>query len=191
MDSRLFTAIQVVIGVPAVLILYIWGTERLVSLLPGQWQRRVRPWLWLGPALAFLGLFLIYPTIRTIIRSLYSRNERNPRFVGLDNYEWFFTNADARGALHQQRALAGAAHRVHGRARPADRRARRPGPVRVMGEEHHLPAAGDQHGRRGRDLEVHVRLPPARRTRRPAPSTRPSAPSGSDRWPGCSNRSCA
>ena len=99
MDSRLFTAFQVVIGVPAVLILYIWGTERLVSLLPGQWQRRVRPWFWLGPALAFLGLFLIYPTIRTIIRSLYSRNERNPRFVWLDNYQWFFTNADARGAL--------------------------------------------------------------------------------------------
>jgi alpha-glucoside transport system permease protein len=98
-DSRLFTAIQVVIGVPAALILYIWGSERLVSLLPLTWQRRVRPWLWLGPALAFLGLFLVYPTIRTIIRSLYSRNERNPRFVGVDNYEWFFTNGDARGAL--------------------------------------------------------------------------------------------
>jgi alpha-glucoside transport system permease protein len=95
----LITAIQVVIGVPAVLILYIWGTERLVTLAPGPWQRRIRPWLWLGPALGLLGFFLIYPTIRTIIRSLYSRSELRPRFVGIDNYTWFFTNNDALTAL--------------------------------------------------------------------------------------------
>ena len=99
MDPRLITAIEVVIGVPAVLILYIWGTERLVTLLPEQWRRRVRPWLWIAPALGFLGLFLIYPTIRTIMRSLYSKSELNPRFIGLDNYKWFFTNEGARGAL--------------------------------------------------------------------------------------------
>ena len=99
MDPRLITAIEVVVGVPAVLILYIWGTERLVTLLPEQWRRRVRPWLWIAPALGFLGLFLIYPTIRTVIRSLYSKSELNPRFIGLDNYKWFFTNEGARGAL--------------------------------------------------------------------------------------------
>jgi len=99
MDSRLITAIEVVVGVPAVLILYIWGTERLVTLLPDRLAPRIRPWLWLAPAFAFLGLFLIYPTVRTIIRSLYSRSELKPRFVGLDNYRWFFTNDDALGAL--------------------------------------------------------------------------------------------
>ncbi len=99
MDSRLFTALQVVIGVPAVLILYIWGSERLITLMPEVWRRRVRPWLWLAPAFAFLGFFLIYPTIRTIIRSMQSRSELNPRFVGLDNYKWFFTNDDALGSL--------------------------------------------------------------------------------------------
>ena len=99
MDSRLFTALQVVIGVPAVLILYIWGTERLMTLLPEVWRRRIRPWLWLAPAFGFLGFFLIYPTIRTIIRSMQSRSELNPRFVGFDNYKWFFTNDDALGSL--------------------------------------------------------------------------------------------
>ena len=74
MDSRLITAIEVVVGVPAVLIAYIWVTERLVTLLPDRWQPRVRPWLWLAPALGFLGFFLIYPTVRTIIRSLQSKN---------------------------------------------------------------------------------------------------------------------
>jgi alpha-glucoside transport system permease protein len=98
-DSRLITAIEVVVGVPAILIAYIWGTERLVTLAPQWWRPRIRPWLWLAPALGFLGLFLVYPTVRTIIRSMQSKSELKPRFVGLDNYTWFFTNSDALGAL--------------------------------------------------------------------------------------------
>lgn len=99
MDDRLITAIEVVVGVPAVLIAYIWGSERLIDLVPERWRKRARPWLWIAPALLFLGFFLVYPTIRTIIRSLYSKSELRPRFVGLDNYIWFFTNNDALGAL--------------------------------------------------------------------------------------------
>lgn len=99
MDDRLITAVEVVLGVPAVLILYIWLTERVLTPAPDRWQRRVRPWLWLVPALGLLGFFLVYPTIKTIIRSLQSRNELNPEFVGLDNYKWFFTNDDALGSL--------------------------------------------------------------------------------------------
>jgi alpha-glucoside transport system permease protein len=98
-DSRLITAIEVVVGVPLALIGYIWLTERLVTLAPARWHRRLRPWFWLGPAVALLGFFLVYPTIRTIIRSFFGRNERNQTFVGLDNYEWFFTNRSALAAL--------------------------------------------------------------------------------------------
>jgi alpha-glucoside transport system permease protein len=97
-DSRLVTAIEVVVGVPAVLIVYIVLTERLVTLAPDRWAKRIRPWLWIAPAVAFLGLFLIYPTIQTIIRSLQGRG-LTPKFVGLANYKWFFTNNTALGAL--------------------------------------------------------------------------------------------
>ncbi|MBX6751024.1 MAG: sugar ABC transporter permease [Micromonosporaceae bacterium] len=99
MDSQLLTALEVVVGVPAVLVGYIWLTERIVTLVPPKWQKRVRPWFWLGPALGFLGFFLIYPTIGTIIRSFQSRNVRNPEWVGLANYKWFFTNDAAVQAL--------------------------------------------------------------------------------------------
>jgi alpha-glucoside transport system permease protein len=99
MDSRVVTAVEAVVGIPAVLIGYVWATEWLVSLAPQKSQRRIRPWLWLGPALGFLGFFLIYPTIRTIIRSLQGRSDLRPTWVGLRNYAWFFTNSDARGAL--------------------------------------------------------------------------------------------
>jgi alpha-glucoside transport system permease protein len=99
MDSRLLTAIEVVVGVPLALVGYIWLTERLVTLAAPRWHRRLRPWFWLGPALALLGFFLVYPTIRTIIRSFYSRNERRQTWVGFDNYHWFFTNKAALAAL--------------------------------------------------------------------------------------------
>jgi alpha-glucoside transport system permease protein len=89
----------VVVGVPAVLIVYIALAERLVTLMPDRWGRRIRPWLWIGPALAFLSLFLIYPTGQTIIRSFESRSALTPHWVGLANYVWFFTSDDALSAL--------------------------------------------------------------------------------------------
>ncbi len=97
MDPRLLTAIVVVVGVPAVLVGYIWGTEQALKLLPERAKPRVRPWLWLTPAFGFLGLFLVYPTIGTIIRSF--QNKTGTEFTGLDNYAWFFGNSAALSAL--------------------------------------------------------------------------------------------
>src|SRR3970040_2471386 len=93
MDDRLITAMVVVVGVPGVLVGYIWGTEQGLRLFGGRMQPRVRPWLWLLPALLFLGVFLIYPTIGTIIRSLQDQSGNN--FIGLDNYSWFFGTSEA------------------------------------------------------------------------------------------------
>jgi alpha-glucoside transport system permease protein len=98
-DSGLLTVIEVIVGVPVVLIGYTWLTERLLSLASPLWSKRLRPWFWIGPALVFLGFFLIYPTVQTIIRSFYGKSELHRKFVGLDNYAWFFSNSDALGAL--------------------------------------------------------------------------------------------
>ena len=54
MDSRLITAVIVVVAVPAVLIGYILGVEQLLKFVPLRHQPRARPWLWLLPALALL-----------------------------------------------------------------------------------------------------------------------------------------
>jgi alpha-glucoside transport system permease protein len=93
MDPRLVTAIIVVVGVPAVLIGYIYGTELVLRAAPERARARIRPWLWLLPALLFLFVFLVYPTIGTIIRSFQDR--AGNAFVGLANYIWFFTTPDA------------------------------------------------------------------------------------------------
>jgi alpha-glucoside transport system permease protein len=60
------------------------------------------PWLWLTPALALLGVFLVYPTIDTVRRSFL--DERSESFVGFDNYEFIANNpnplfSDTHGAL--------------------------------------------------------------------------------------------
>jgi len=90
MDPRLVTAIIVLVGVPATVIGYVFLVEQALRLVPGRRQAAVRPWLWLLPALLFLFVFLIYPTINTIVLSF--ENKFQKEFIGLDNYIYFFTN---------------------------------------------------------------------------------------------------
>jgi len=97
MDPRLGTAAAVVIGIPAVIIGYIYGTELLLARTSERLRTRLRPWLWLLPALLFLFLFLIWPTILTILRSFQGRLAGS--WVGFANYSWFFTSGDALTAL--------------------------------------------------------------------------------------------
>jgi alpha-glucoside transport system permease protein len=52
-------------------------------------RERLVPLLFLAPALAFLLVWLVYPTVRTIVRSFFGREGGD--FVGLDNYKDLFT----------------------------------------------------------------------------------------------------
>lgn len=97
MVDNVINAAIVVIGVPGVLIGYIWGTEQVLRILPERRKPQVRPWLWLAPALAFLAVFLIWPMFGTILRSF--QNHPGTEFVGLDNFFWFFGSNDALSAL--------------------------------------------------------------------------------------------
>jgi alpha-glucoside transport system permease protein len=61
------------------------------------WQRYGVAAAFLAPALFFLALWIVYPSIRTIIRSLYDRE--GDSFVGLDNYETLFTDETLKTAI--------------------------------------------------------------------------------------------
>jgi alpha-glucoside transport system permease protein len=78
------TLAAVIVGVPAVLAAYIVGGEYLVRLLPDKTRPKVRPWIWVGPALIIVGVFLVYPVFGTAYRSLFDTSGDN--FVGLGNY---------------------------------------------------------------------------------------------------------
>jgi alpha-glucoside transport system permease protein len=90
MDT-LVTALIVVVGVPAVVCGYIFATEWVIRGLSSSGKARVRPWLWLLPAVLFLTIFLIYPTVRTFINSFFGRAGE---FIGLQNYIDLFTSPD-------------------------------------------------------------------------------------------------
>ena len=93
MDPRLGTAVLVVVGIPAVIVGYIYATEIALRAVAERSRGRIRPWLWLLPALLFLVVFLVWPTILTILRSFQGRLAGD--WVGFANYSWFFTSADA------------------------------------------------------------------------------------------------
>ena len=54
------------------------------------WERYGVTAVFLAPALILLAVWIVYPTISTIIRSFYDRD--GDSFVGLDNYETLFTD---------------------------------------------------------------------------------------------------
>jgi alpha-glucoside transport system permease protein len=56
----------------------------------GRWRRHAVTAVFLGPALIFLAVWIVYPTIRTVIRSFFDRNGDN--FVWFDNYKTLFTS---------------------------------------------------------------------------------------------------
>ena len=89
LSNRIVSAILVVVAVPLVLVGYILLIEWLLRRVPRRWSPGLRPWFWLAPALVFLGVFLVYPTIATIIRSFFNRAGNT--FIGIDNYTFFFS----------------------------------------------------------------------------------------------------
>jgi alpha-glucoside transport system permease protein len=90
------TLAGVIIGVPAVLAAYIVGGEYLVRLLPDKSRPSVRPWIWVGPALVFVAVFLVYPVVGTAYRSLFDRDGTG--FIGLSNYATQLTGFPSGGA---------------------------------------------------------------------------------------------
>jgi ABC-type sugar transport system permease subunit len=67
------------------------------------WRRAASPYLYLLPALTFLGVFTFYPLFQTVQISLYNWNLVSPNrtFVGLDNYLSLLGNPEFAALLTQ------------------------------------------------------------------------------------------
>src|SRR3954462_6547221 len=65
MDPRLGTALLVLVGVPAVIVGYIYATEWILRLVPDRRRGAGRPWLWLLPPPPFPGGFLLLARVLT------------------------------------------------------------------------------------------------------------------------------
>jgi alpha-glucoside transport system permease protein len=56
---------------------------------PGRWRKHALAAGFLAPAAFFLGIWIVYPTVRTVIRSFFSTD--GDEFVWFDNYEALFS----------------------------------------------------------------------------------------------------
>jgi alpha-glucoside transport system permease protein len=85
----LVVGVAIVVGVGGIFALF-WTMDRAVNVLPQDIRESVRPYVYVGPALVILAVFLIYPVINTIILSF--KDNIGQDFVGLDNFEFVFTD---------------------------------------------------------------------------------------------------
>lgn len=96
--ERVATAlVTIVIGVGGAILYFYLSNLLLDSIFPARGSgpqasrnqkiaATIRPWLFLGPALIALCLYLVYPLVDSIRLSLF--NKTGEQFVGLQNYAW-------------------------------------------------------------------------------------------------------
>ena len=97
----LVVLVALVVGVLGVFALY-YAMDWLINRLPDRYRDQVRPFAFVGPAVVFLGVFLLYPTINTFFLSF--QDAKGEEFVGIDNYIDIFTNSDTLVALRNSLA---------------------------------------------------------------------------------------
>jgi alpha-glucoside transport system permease protein len=89
-------AVAIVAGVIGVFFVF-WAMDQAVDRLPARFREGFRPYVFVGPALVILSVFLIYPVINTILISF--KDARSQDFVGLDNYDFVFSDSSMLRAI--------------------------------------------------------------------------------------------
>jgi alpha-glucoside transport system permease protein len=84
MATKAITALVTVLaGVGLALVLY-WLLNKLAELLPGRWEDRIKPFLYILPAYAAITIYLLYPAVQTFINSF--KDPASREWVGIENY---------------------------------------------------------------------------------------------------------
>ena len=84
MAVKALTALLTVLaGVGIALVLY-WLLNKLAELLPGHWEDRIKPFLYILPAYAAITIYLLYPAVSTAVNSF--KDSASIEWVGFDNY---------------------------------------------------------------------------------------------------------
>lgn len=109
MQQLLYAAFTMVAGVVGCAVYFFSSNFILDMIFPAKGSdtaraarnmRRaalIRPWLFLGPALLSLGLYLVYPVFDSIRLSFMNRS--GTEFVGISNYVWMFNDDQFRESI--------------------------------------------------------------------------------------------
>jgi alpha-glucoside transport system permease protein len=95
-NRLLIVAVAIAIGVGGVFALF-WALNQIVDWLPASLREGVRPYVFVGPALVLLSVFLVYPVLNTLLLSL--RDSNGTGWVGLENYRFAFTDESMRRSM--------------------------------------------------------------------------------------------
>jgi len=89
--EQILTAVTAIIAAVGGTMILFWLLNQATERLPTSWEQRLKPYVFIGPALVALGVLLVWPAVRTIWLSLFGPNAQE--FVGLDNYVSLVTDA--------------------------------------------------------------------------------------------------
>jgi alpha-glucoside transport system permease protein len=90
-DANRLLVVGVAVGIGAAGVFFLfWAMNRVVGWLPAHYREGVRPYVFVGPALVILSVFLVYPVVNTVLISF--QDAQSQDFVGLDNYRFVFTD---------------------------------------------------------------------------------------------------
>jgi ABC-type sugar transport system permease subunit len=84
MGTVISTLVTVVVSIGIVVGIFV-GLNLLVNRLPQKWDDRIRPWVFVGPAMLFLFVGLVIPALRTVYLSFRAGNRGDGGYT-LANY---------------------------------------------------------------------------------------------------------
>jgi alpha-glucoside transport system permease protein len=83
----LLTALQAVVAGIAITALVYWLMNKIIHLLPEKVKKKVEPFIFIGPVLLLIGVFIVFPTLQSIRLSfMLEEIDGSTTFVGLQNY---------------------------------------------------------------------------------------------------------
>ena len=87
----LLAALQAVVAGIAITALAYWLMNKIIRLLPEKIKKKVEPFIFIGPVLLLIGVFIVIPTIQSIRLSfMLEEIDGSTTFVGLQNYRDLF-----------------------------------------------------------------------------------------------------
>ncbi|MFT3796999.1 carbohydrate ABC transporter permease [Microbacterium sp.] len=93
--------ISVVLGLGVSFLIFFF-LNWLVERTGDRWKARLLPYVFLVPVIVLVGVFLLYPAVRTLIESFMKASQRRGEaatWVGLQNYAELFTDPEFLGVL--------------------------------------------------------------------------------------------
>jgi alpha-glucoside transport system permease protein len=100
-ENNLLDSVAVMVLGVAACAGYFWGSNRMLdAIYPARGTHvaanltranAIRPWLFLGPAVVILCIYLVYPVFNSVWLSMRSPNGQE--WIGLDNYRWLINDS--------------------------------------------------------------------------------------------------